>query len=139
MKWLWAFVAGFVSTLVFHQGLFQLLHLAGVIPMAAWNMKPVGPLGLPSVVSLALWAGLWGVALWALIRNAAGASKWMWGFVWGALGPSLVALFIVLPLKGMPLAGGFKPAFIVMVLLLNGMWGLGVVALMKLYKQDRAG
>lgn len=139
MKWLWAFVAGFVSTIVFHQGLLQILNSSGVIPMAAWNMKPVPPFGLPSVVSLALWAGLWGTVLWALVQRYAGVSKWLWGFIWGALLPTLVALFIVLPLKGMPMAGGFNPALIVMALLLNGVWGLGVVALMKLYKQDRVG
>ena len=45
-----AFVAGFIATLVFHQGLLQLLHLAGKIPVAAWNMDPTPPLGVPKVV-----------------------------------------------------------------------------------------
>jgi NADH:ubiquinone oxidoreductase subunit 2 (subunit N) len=135
MKWLLAFVAGFVSTLVFHQGLLELLHLAGAVPVAAWNMRPVPPLGVPSVISLAFWGGLWGVLLWALVRKQAGGKRWLWGAIWGALLPSIVALFVVFPLKGMPMAGGFNPKLIVGALLLNGVWGLGVVGLMKLYRQ----
>ena len=136
MKWLLAFVAGFVSTLVFHQGLLELLHLAGVFPRAAWNMTAVPPLGVPAVISLAFWGGLWGIVLWALIRNMRGGKRWLWGAIWGALLPSIVALFVVFPLKGGPMGGGFDPKLIIGALLLNGVWGLGVVALMKLYRQD---
>ncbi len=135
MKWLLAFVAGFVSTLVFHQGLLELLHLLGVVPFPAWNMAPVPPLHVPSVLSLAFWGGLWGVALWAMIRHQQGGRRWLWGAILGALLPSIVALFVVFPLKGMPLAGGFDPKLIIGALLLNGVWGLGVVGLMKLYRQ----
>jgi hypothetical protein len=110
-KWILSFVAGFVSTLVFHQGVLHLLHLAGVFPRAAWNMAPVPPFGVPSVLSLAFWGGVWGPVLWALI------------------------LFVVMPLKGMPMAGGFDPKLIAGALLLNGAWGLGVVGLMRLYGQ----
>lgn len=135
MKWLLAFVAGFVSTLVFHQGLLQLLHVIGVLAHSAWNMSPVPPLGVPAVISLAFWGGLWGMVLWALVRNQHGGKRWLWGAIWGALLPSIVALFVVFPLKGLPMAGGFNPKVILGALLLNGVWGLGVVGLMKLYRQ----
>ncbi|HEY8586469.1 MAG TPA: hypothetical protein VIL60_07015 [Rhodanobacter sp.] len=134
MKWILAFVAGFASTLVFHQGLLELLHRLGAFPRAAWNMTAVPPLHVPSVISLAFWGGLWGIALWALVRNLHGSRRWLWGAVWGALLPSIVALFVVFPLKGMPVAGGFDPKLILGALLLNGVWGLGVVGLMKLYR-----
>ncbi|TAL86650.1 MAG: hypothetical protein EPN74_04015 [Rhodanobacter sp.] len=135
MKWLLSFIAGFVSTLVFHQGLLQVLHLIGAFPHRAWNMAPVPPLGVPAVLSLAFWGGLWGILLWALVRKQHGGRRWLWGMIWGALLPSIVALFVVLPLKGMPMAGGFDPKLIFGALLLNGVWGLGVVGLMKLYRQ----
>lgn len=135
MKWLLAWVAGFVSTLVFHQGLLELLHLAGAVPFPAWNMAPVPPLHVPSVLSLAFWGGLWGIALWAMIRRQQGRRRWLWGTILGALLPSIVAWFVVLPMKGMPMAGGFDPKLILGALLLNGAWGLGVVGLMKLYRQ----
>ncbi len=135
MKWLLAFVAGFVSTLIFHQGLLELLYLAGAFPRPAWNLAAVPPLGVPAVISLAFWGGLWGIVLWALVRRLRGGRRWLWGAIWGALLPSIVALFVVFPLKGMPMAGGFDPKIIIGALLLNGVWGLGVVALMKLYRQ----
>jgi hypothetical protein len=125
-----SFLAGFVSTLLFHQGLFHLLHLAGKVPRAAWNMDPVGPLGMPSVLSLAFWGGLWGIALWYMIRNFRGGQHWVMALVLGAVLPSIVALFIVFPLKGMPMAGGWDPKILVGALLLNGAWGLGVAGLM---------
>lgn len=130
-----AFVAGFASTLVFHQGVLQLLYLAGALPRAAWNIAPVPPLGVPAVLSLAFWGGLWGIVLWWLVRRQTGARRWIWATVWGALLPSAVALFLVFPLKGQPVAGGFDPLLIGGALLLNGAWGFGVALLMRLMGQ----
>jgi hypothetical protein len=99
-------------------------------------MTAVPPLHVPSVISLAFWGGLWGIVLWALVRNLHGGKRWLGGAVWGALLPSIMALFVVFPLKGMPVAGGFDAKLIFGALLLNGVWGLGVVGLMKLYRPD---
>src|SRR5262245_33087296 len=126
-----AFLAGFVSTLVFHQGVLTLLWLSGGFPRAPYSMVPTGPLQVPAVISLAFWGGVWGVALWPLLRNAPGRAYWSRALVLGALLPSLVALFVVMPLKGMPVAGGWSPAIIVGALLLNGAWGIGVALLMR--------
>jgi hypothetical protein len=53
MIYLKAFVAGFASTLAFHQGLLWLLYTGGFSPRAPWNMTPVPPLNAPAVISLA--------------------------------------------------------------------------------------
>jgi len=63
MNYLKAFIAGFVSTLVFHQGVLWLLYTGGFSPRAPWNMTPVPPLNAPAVISLAFWGGVWGVVL----------------------------------------------------------------------------
>jgi hypothetical protein len=128
---LFAFLAGFIATLLFHQGLLQLLHLAGKVPMAAWNMEPTPPLGVPKVISLAFWGGLWGIALWALIRKRTGTAHWLLALVLGAVLPSLVAWFVVFPIKGIALNG----TLIGGALLLNGAWGLGVALCMRLFGQ----
>ena len=130
MSSLKAFIAGFVSTLVFHQGLLTFLHNIGRTPRTAYSMEPTGPLGVPAVISLAFWGGLWGIVLWAMIRDRPGVSYWTNAFVIGALAPSVVAFFIVFPLKGFGFAGGWDPAIIVGALFLNGAWGLGVALLM---------
>ena len=128
---LFAFLAGVIATLVFHQGLLQLLHLAGKVPMAAWNMEPSVPLGVPKVLSLAFWGGLWGIPLWALIYKRSGAAHWLLALVLGALLPSLVAWFVVFPIKGIAL----NSTLIGGALLLNGAWGLGVALCMRLFGQ----
>ena len=61
MIYLKAFIAGFASTLVFHQGVLWLLYAGGFSPRAPWNMTPVPPLNAPAVVSLAFWGGVWGI------------------------------------------------------------------------------
>jgi hypothetical protein len=127
-----AFIAGFLATLVFHQGVFWLLYQAGTVGRAPWNMAPVPPLGVPAVISLAFWGGLWGIVLWLLVRRFTGIKRWIAAIGLGALLPSLVALAIVLPLKGGAFFAGGDPKVLVGALLLNGAWGLGVVVLMKL-------
>jgi len=137
MNYLKAFIAGFVSTLLFHQGLLWLLYAGGVSPRAPWDMTPVPPLHVPAVVSLAFWGGVWGIVLWALIRTSHGGVYWIKALVIGALGPSLVAWFVVMPLKGMGPADGCNPKIVVGALLLNGVWGLGVAVLMRLLNPSR--
>lgn len=131
MQYVKAFIAGFVSTLVFHQGVLSLFYLAGAFPRPPYDLHAVPPLGMPAVISLAFWGGVWGAAIWPFLQNATGATYWIRAVVLGAIGPSAVALFIVFPLKGMPMAGGWDPKLIVGALILNGAWGLGVALLMR--------
>ncbi len=131
MRVLQSFLAGFLSTLVFHQGLLALLNAAGATSRKAWVMAPTPPFGVPAVLSLAFFGGLWGILLWELVRKRAGSAHWLGAFVLGAVLPTLVALLVVLPLKGMPVGGGWKPDIVAGALLLNGVWGLGVAALMR--------
>ena len=136
MVWLKAFLAGFLSTLIFHQGLLAILHAAGASPRAPYALNPVPPLGVPAVLSLAFWGGVWGILLWLVIAGAEGSRYWLLALLLGAVAPSAVALLIVLPLKGQPAGGGWKPAVIVGALLLNGAWGIGVAAFMRLFHRS---
>lgn len=132
MEYVKAFVAGFVATLVFHQGVLAALHARGLWPKPAWPMAPVGPFHVPAVLSLAFWGGAWGLPLWLLVRDQAGAGYWTLAAAFGALAPSLVALLVVFPLKGLPLAGGGAPKVIVPVLILNAAWGVGAALILWL-------
>ena len=132
MTYLKAFIAGYFATLLFHQGLLALLYAAGVSPRPAFAMTPTEPLGLPAVLSLAFWGGVWGVAIWRWLAPPTGARYWRRAVIIGALAPSAVALFVVFPLKGLGMAGGWDPRIIIGALLLNGAWGLGVAVLMRM-------
>jgi hypothetical protein len=129
MRLLAAFVAGYLATLIFHQGTIGLLHGLGVIPIAPYPLQPTWPLGLPQVISLAFWGGVWGLVLWAIIRNARGLKYWGLCLAAGALGPTSVALAVVFPLKGMPVDATTAVAG----LILNGIWGLGTGVLILAY------
>lgn len=125
MSFVRAFVAGFLATVIFHQGLIALLHAAGVIPFAAWSLAPTWPLGVPAVLSLAFWGGVWGLVLWLFLRRRRGSAYWLTALAVGAVGPTAVALLVVFPLKGISAGAGAA----VLGALLNGIWGLGTAAL----------
>ena len=128
-----AFVAGFVSTLVFHQGLLALLHRAGAWPRPAYSMNPTWPLGLPQVLSTALWAGLWAIALaFLLARWPTGAGYWLGWLLAGSIAPTIVAFLVVFPLKG--LAGGWNVKLILGGLMINGVWALGTALVLRLLR-----
>ncbi len=132
-----AFAAGFASTLIFHQGVFLLLNLAGIIDRQPWIMDPVQPLGVPAVLSLAFWGGLWGIALWWIIRNYRGTARWLLALVLGAVLPTLVALLVVLPLKGGAFAAGGSIEVWMIALLVNAAWGIGTLLFMSLFEPRR--
>ena len=72
------------------------------------------------------------MAIWPLLRNAVERTYWFRALLIGAVLPSAVALFVVFPLKAMPVAGGWDPRIIISALILNGAWGLGVALFIRL-------
>ena len=56
------FAAGFLATLIFHQGLWYVFNNVGLIPLTrpAWPTDAVLPLGVPSLLSKAFWGGTMG-------------------------------------------------------------------------------
>jgi hypothetical protein len=120
------FLAGFASVLVFHQGMLTLLHAVGLTATVPFVLHSTMPFGVPQVWSLAFWGGVWGIIFaWAAQSLPGGRMYWLDAVLFGAVVPSLVAWFVVLPLKGLPMGGGWQPAGIATALLVNGAWGLG--------------
>ena len=133
-KWLLAFLAGFVATLVFHQPVLWLLHLAGVTPRTPYVMRAVPPFGVPSVISLAFWGGVWGIIMIAAIAKA--RAFYLVAAIFGAVLPTLVAAFVIAPLRHMPMPG--NPAKLLAVgLIINAAWGLGTAVLYRLFMGGR--
>ena len=125
-RWLIAgFCSGAVSVLLFHQGAATLLHALTLTPQMPYSMKPTGPFGIPQVGSLAFWGGLWGVLLAVALARLRGEAFIVGAAVFGAVLPTLVAWFIVAPLKGQPLAAGFVPMAMLVGPIVNAAWGLG--------------
>ena len=126
MRIVFSFAAGFFATLIFHQLALALLWWVGVAPFAPFSLASTQPLGIPAVISLAFWGGVWGI-LFGLIDNRfpSGGGYWVTAFFFGAILPTLVALLIVLPLKGQPIGGGWRPPLLLTAFLINGAWGIG--------------
>jgi hypothetical protein len=129
---LFSFVAGFIATLSFHQLTLAALWIAGVAPFSPFLMAMTQPLGVPAVISLAFWGGVWGI-VYGLVDSSfpRGGGYWVMAFLFGAVLPSLVALMVVLPLKGRPMGGGWYPTLLLTAVLTNGAWGIGTGLILK--------
>jgi hypothetical protein len=131
-----AFVAGFLAVVLFHQPMLALLHAIGTTAAVPYVTRPVPPLGVPQVLSQSFWGGIWGI-IFALVtpRFPRGAGYWIAAVLFGAFALSLVAWFIVAPLKGLPIAGGGRPSAIATSLLVNGAWGFGTALLLLAFRK----
>jgi uncharacterized membrane protein len=127
------FIAGFLATIIFHQIALELLHLAHVAPRAAWSMQPVPPFGVPSVISLSFWGGVWGIILILIFDRFRGPSYWIGAIVFGAIAPTLVAAFVVAPLKHQPIPHSAKMA--ALGLTVNAAWGFGTALFYRLFSR----
>ena len=123
---LFGFIAGFLGTMIFHQLVLALLWAVGFAPLKPFSMDSTQPLGVPSVISLSFWGGVWGI-IYVLIHTKFSllGNYWLISFLFGAILPSLVALLLVFPLKGRPIMGGWDPKLLLIVFIINGAWGIG--------------
>jgi hypothetical protein len=125
------FIAGFLAVLIFHQSLWYVLNLVGLIPpeRPAWPLDPIPPFGVPSVVSKAFWGGLWGALLALILQGLSGRAYWTGWIVIGSVALTLVAFFVVPPIKGEPIPA-LWPRFLA-ALLVNAAWGFGTALFLR--------
>lgn len=117
------FVAGFAAVLLFHQPLIGIFRTVGLGGNQPYSLAPVPPLGVPRVLSLAFWGGVWGIAL-ALLRPwlpSRRAGFLLAGLVFGALAPTAFGWFVL---------GSGVPAIWWRGPVINGTWGLGTAIAM---------
>jgi hypothetical protein len=101
-----AFIAGALAVPIFHQILLWILHAAGIVPVVPFSMAPTRPFGVPDLVSISFWGGVWGVIFaLTLPRWFSGTAYWIAAMVVGGVALTLVFMFVVWPLKfgGLPL------------------------------------
>jgi hypothetical protein len=127
------FIARFLSVLIFSSGMIAILYAAGApVPLAPWNMAPVPPFGVPQSISAAFWGGLWGV-VYALFepRLTARLGWWSGGLAFGGVLPLVVLWFVVMPLKGLPIGGGFALSRVPVDIVLHAVFGLGTAMIFR--------
>jgi hypothetical protein len=131
------FAAGFLSVLVFSSGAIALYQAFGApVPFAPWSMAPVPPFGVPQTLSAAFFGGLWGVAYAAVEPWLTARLGWLAGglVVFGAL-PLLVLWFVVFPLKGIPVGGGFTAFGLQQGIVLHAAFGLGLALFFRIARR----
>ena len=120
------FVAGALSVLTFHQAGVALVQLLSGTPLSLYPMRSFGPFGVPLILNLAFWGGVWGIVIWWAIGRFGGRwPAWAIGLVLGVIGATAVGWFIAAAIKGQDISGGFALARIWRGPLINGVFGLG--------------
>lgn len=126
-------VAGALAVPLCHQPVLAILNAIGFIERAPYAMEATKPLGIPAVISLSFWGGVWGVILMLVLSRLSGPKFWSIALAFGAIVPTLVAGFVVAPLKGQPAGGNAKMA--ITGFLVNAAWGIGTAALARLMER----
>ena len=126
------FAAGVLSHLVFQGALGTALHLAGLLPSLPWRFTPTEPLGVPHTLSLAIWAGFWGIAYaYAAPWIGSRFGDWKGGLLFAYLLPLQTHWFIAQPLKGVGVGGGFHAGVIPIELAFTAAFGLGLTFFLR--------
>ena len=136
MRALAGFVAAAISVLVFHGGMWALLHAGGLMP-PAWPTAPVGPLHVPLIADLCFWGGAYGAAFGLLLPRLPAAPLPLLGLGLG-MAAILVGWFVVAPLKGHPVGNGWGASRVLLSLALNLPWGVGVGLILAAMRPRRA-
>ena len=115
------FIAGVVSALTFHALAWWVFYLIGMQAIPPYPMRP-NMIQVPLFISLAFWAGVWGIVMvWLAPRLS--QPFWVVCLI-VSVAASVVQVFVLPPLRGgtinwdiLALARSF---------IINGVWGIGV-------------
>lgn len=126
------FIAAAISVLTFHQAMWEALHLLalpGLEMPPPYPTNPIPPFGVPRILDLCFWGGLYGIVFGLLLPRLT-VPLWLCGLILGIIA-ALVGLLVVPAIKGLPVGPGW-PLGWVRSLLINGFWGLGVGLILPL-------
>ena len=125
------FLAGSLSHLIFQDALLGTLYIMHLAPALPWSLMRVPPLGVPASLNLAFWAGLWGLAYAHVERRLTTRFGWWLGGLVFGIAPLAAYWFVVLPLKGFGIGGGFHLAMVPLHVALHAIFGIGTAILFR--------
>jgi hypothetical protein len=134
MRAVYGFIAAALSVAIFHQAMWEALHLLALPGLGMpppYPTDPTPPFGIPRILSLCFWGGLYG-AVFGLLLPYLRRPLWPRGLVLGIIA-ALVGLFVVAAIKGQAVGGSWMWQNWVRSLLINGFWGIGVALILPLF------
>ena len=112
-----------------HQLMLGLLHVLAIpgleVAATPYRFAPVPPFGVPVLLNLCFWGGLYGLVFGLVQPKLAGRPMLLVGFGFGLLAV-LVGYFVVAPIKGLPIGGGWVVNNWIRSILINGSFGVGI-------------
>lgn len=135
------FVAGALSVITVMAAAWWLARAGGFLqatanPLWSWT-PPVPPWGVPRVLNLMFWGGVWGLVLGLLFQRLAGAAFWVAWFLAGAIAVAGTAIFIVPMIKGTAIRALTAQSLLTSGFL-NGMFGLGAALWLTVLGRETA-
>ena len=136
-RMLLGFLSAILAVLLFQQGSWALLHLAGLMP-PAFPTQPVPPFDLPQIANLCFWGGLWGAALGLLVPHLRG--RWFLSGIALGIISVLVGRIVATAIQGTPwepILGTITGRRIGIGLALNIPFGIGTAGILRLMIRRR--
>lgn len=131
-RMLLGFLAAAVAVLVFQQGSWTVLHLAGLMP-PPYPTVPIPPYGLPLIANLCFWGGVWGAAFGLLPTRV--TRRWLLAGAGLGIATVIGSVLLVPAIKGAPLSSivdGLNARRLAIALLLNVPFGIGTAMILRL-------
>lgn len=131
------FIAGFLATVIFHQGLLELFFRLGIISFnKAYSIKPTYPFGIPAFISSSFWGGIWGIIGLFVFRNYITKKRFFLLFsIFDGIFPPLIYCVVVVPVKHIDPSTIFYPKRLLLMFIINFIFGFGTALIIKiLYK-----
>ena len=126
------FVAGALSVLLFQMGALAILNAIGQTQGLPFPYTPTKPLGIPQIWSFCFWGGVWALVFGCVEKYfPRGPLYYLCAFLFGIVGPVMVLWFVVFPLRGQPVAAGLDPGRMLTQIIIHGCYGLGVGVLLQ--------
>jgi hypothetical protein len=123
---------------IFHQVTLLGLNTIGMTKASLWVMAPVPPFGVPRIISLSFWGGVFGLFYPLLqIRFSNIVAFLIVGIVFGAIAPTLCSWYIVNAIRGVARGpnGGWALPGLLIGPIVNGAWGLGTALFLLLFNR----
>lgn len=118
------FAAGLLAVPTFHQAVIWVLYDAGLVMNPPFSMRPVDPYGVPRLLWISFWGGIWGMVVALILLARPRLSSIVAAVTVGLLGAATISMTLAPALRGLPMPI-LDPSRWWRPFLINGVWGFG--------------